>query len=131
MWACQKSRTVSTVLPGWGFMTSCSFASGGRAGTGRRGLALGALGGRRGERPGERREPGLDADHLPEQEIVPAQALAGRCLEHGLDELGVEDAGPPEPLRGQRLPDHGPEVLLVLLDRVEGESPFPLVQHAV
>ena len=40
-----------------------------------------------------------DADHLPEQEIVPAQALAGLGLEHGPDELGIEDARPPEPVR--------------------------------
>src|SRR5215471_1780125 len=93
MWACQKSRTVSTVLPGWGFMTSCSFASGRRAGPGHRGLARGEL---RGGLAGERREPGLDADHLPEQEVVPAQALAGLGLEHGPDELGIEDARAPE-----------------------------------
>src|SRR6516225_428428 len=100
MCACQKSRTVSTVLPGWGFMASCSFAGGRRAGAGRHGPALGyRLGELLGGLFGERREPGLDADHLPEQEVVPAEALAGLGLEHGADEVGVEDARPPEPVR--------------------------------
>src|SRR5215467_2750465 len=106
---CQKSRTVSTVLPGRGFMASSSF--GGPAGG--HGLAL-----------AERREPRLDADHLPEQEVVPAEALVGLRLEHSLDELGIEDTGGPEPARCEHLPGHEPQVLLVLLDGVEGEPPL-------
>src|SRR5262249_45227233 len=99
---CQKSRTVSTVLPGRGFMASSSFGGGP---VGWHGLAL-----------AERREPRLDADHLPEQEIVPAEALVRPRFEHSLDELGIEDTGGPEPVRCEHLPGHEPEVLLVLLD---------------
>ena len=76
-------------------------------------------------------EPDFHTDHLPQQEIVPAKSLMRLLGIHDRShEVGIEDAGLAQSVGGgEELADHRPEVLAVLLHRIEGEAPFPLLQN--